>query len=38
MRLRPVTSDEHEVYPPPWPVQLADGELRIYHRSSKAGG
>ena len=30
MRLRPVSHDESEAFPPPWPVQPADGEVRIY--------
>jgi len=36
IRLRPVTREEQEAYPPPWPVQLGAGELRIFHRTASA--
>ncbi len=38
IRLRPVSREEHDAYPPPWPVQPGPGEVRIYHhRGSRAG-
>lgn len=33
VRLRPVTAEEAAVAPPPWPVQLAGGEVRIHSTS-----
>ncbi|KAI8475197.1 MAG: hypothetical protein J3K34DRAFT_487111 [Monoraphidium minutum] len=38
VRLRPVSKEESDAHPPPWPVQAAEGEIRIHSCRTPRGG